>query len=154
MTRYLLYFLTGVAIATVILFFRGYAAAPHNAYSDVALVAGMTLFGLASWVTLFRIKVGSIVALLCVLAVVPWLARIGLRVWSPEVDIAFTTVLRLIHLALALLVLSSGIVSARYTFSHGSWRSGTAAPGFILKLILAFIPLALVAGWLLVMGQV
>ncbi|WP_242921614.1 hypothetical protein [Pontibacter liquoris] len=154
MTRYLLYFLTGVAIATVILFFRGYVLVPHTIYSDIALPAGMALFGLASWVTLFRIKLGSVLALLCVLAVVPWLVRIGLRVWSPDTEIAIKQVVQIIHLVLSVLLLFSGIVSARYLIRPGSWQAGTPTPGFVLKLILAAIPLAVVAGWLLVMPQV
>ena len=154
MTRYLLYFLTGVAIATVILFFRGYVAVPHNVYSDVALGAGMVLFGVASWVMLFRIRIGSALALLCALAAVPWLVRIGLRVWSPEAETSLTQVVRSIHLVVLVLVLLSGVVSARYTFSRGSWRAGTAAPGFVLKILLAAIPLAVAVTWVVLMQQV
>jgi hypothetical protein len=154
MTRYLLYFLTGVAIATVILFFRGYVAVPHNVYSDVALIAGMALFGLASWATLFRIKIGSVLTLLCVLAVIPWLVRIGLRVWSPEAEISIKQIVQIIHLVLSVLVLFSGIVSARDIFRRGSWQVGTGTPGFVLKLILAAIPLTVMVAWLLVTRQI
>ncbi|CAM3399453.1 hypothetical protein POKO110462_00980 [Pontibacter korlensis] len=152
MTRYLLYFLTGVATATVILFFRGYVQVPHNLYSNVALLAGMALFGLASWITLFRTKTGSLLALLCSLALVPWLVRIGLRIW----DVANNPpqVLQIVHVVLAILALFSLVVSARYTFSRGSWRLGTPTPSFVLKLFLALIPLAVMAGWLLVMNKV
>ncbi|ARS37061.1 hypothetical protein [Pontibacter actiniarum] len=152
MTRYLLYFLTGVATATVILFFRGYVLVPQNVYSDVALRAGMVLFGLASWLTLFRIKPGALLALLCSLALVPWLARIGLRIWEAGSDAP--QVVQIIHVAVSALALFSLIVSARYTFSRGSWRSGTAAPGFILKLLLMVIPVAVAVSWLLVMNKV
>lgn len=152
MTRYLLYFLTGVAMATVILFFRGYVSAQHNVYSDTALLAGMTLFGVASWITLFRIKVGTLLALLCSLAMVPWLVRVGMRVWAAGAEVP--QVLQILHILLAVLVLFSLVVSSRYTFSKGSWRSGTAAPGVVLKLVLAVLPLAVLAGWLLVQGEV
>ncbi|GHA64448.1 hypothetical protein [Pontibacter akesuensis] len=152
MTRYLLYFLTGVATATVILFFRGYVHVPQNVYSDAALLAGMVLFGLASWVTLFRIKLGAVVALLCSLALVPWLIRIGLRVWAAGSEAP--QVVQFIHIGMSVLALFSLIVSARYTFSRGSWRSGTAAPATVVKLFLMIIPLAVVAGWLLVMDDV
>lgn len=152
MTRYLLYFLTGVATATVILFFRGYVLVPQNVYSDVALRAGMVLFGLASWLTLFRIKPGALLALLCSLALVPWLVRIGLRIWEAGSDAP--QVVQIIHVAVSALALFSLIVSARYTFSRGSWRSGTAAPGFILKLLLMVIPVAVAVSWLLVMNKV
>ncbi|MCX2740543.1 hypothetical protein [Pontibacter anaerobius] len=152
MTRYLLYFLTGVATATVILFFRGYVSVPHNVYSDVALMAGMALFGLASWVTLFRIKLGALLALLCSLAMVPWLVRVGLRVWDASINAP--QVLQIVHAAMAVLAFFSLVVSARYMFSRGSWGAGTAAPGFVLKLLLALIPLAVVTGWLLVMDKV
>lgn len=152
MTRYLLYFLTGVATATVILFFRGYVQVPQNVYSDVALLAGMVLFGLASWVTLFRIKIGAVLALLCSLAMVPWLIRIGLRVWGAGATAP--QVVQFIHIGMSVLVLCSLVISARYTFSRGSWSSGTAAPATVLKLFLMIIPLAVVAGWLLVMDDV
>jgi len=152
MTRYLLYFLTGVAIASIILFFRGYVAVPHNVYADVALLAGMVLFGFASWVTLFRIKIGSVLALLCTLAAVPWLVRIGLRVWLPDTNV--TQLVLILHAALSALTLGSLIISARYTFSHGSWKAGTASPGFILKVILAAIPIGVVVAWIAVMQQV
>ncbi|WP_073851419.1 hypothetical protein [Pontibacter flavimaris] len=152
MTRYLLYFLTGVAMATVILFFRGYVSVPHNVYSDVALLSGMVLFSMASWVTLFRIKVGTLLALLCSLAMVPWLVRVGLRVWDASVNAP--QVLQVVHAVLAVLAFLSLVVSARYTFSKGSWNSGTAAPAVVLKLLLALIPLAVLTGWLLVKDEV
>ncbi|MBF9253114.1 hypothetical protein I2I11_07405 [Pontibacter sp. 172403-2] len=152
MTRYLLYFLTGVAIASVILFFRGYVAVPHTVYSDVALRAGMLLFGMASWLTLFRIKAGSLLALLCLLAVVPWLVRIGLRVWSPGADVLQAVLI--LHAALSVLALASLTVSARYTLGRSSWKAGTASPGLMMKVILAAIPVAVVAAWIAVMQQV
>ncbi|WP_266203639.1 hypothetical protein [Pontibacter kalidii] len=152
MTRYLLYFLTGVAMATVILFFRGYVSVPHNVYSDVALLSGMVLFSMASWVTLFRIKMGTLLALLCSLAMVPWLVRVGLRVWDASINAP--QVLQIVHAVLAVLAFLTLAVSARYTFSKGSWNSGTAAPAVVLKLLLALIPLAVLTGWLLVKDQV
>ena len=152
MTRYLLYFLTGVAMATVILFFRGYVSVQHNVYSDTALLAGMTLFGIASWVTLFRIKMGTLLALLCSLAMVPWLVRVGMRVWATGAEVP--QVLQMLHILLAVLVFLSLLVSSRYTFSRGSWAAGTAAPGVVLKLLLAILPLAVLAGWLLVQDEV
>lgn len=152
MTRYLLFFLTGVATATVILFFRGYVSVPHNVYSDVALRSGMVLFGLTSWLTLFRIKAGALLALLCSLAIAPWLVRVGLRVWDASVNAP--QVVQFVHLGVSVLVFFSLVVSVRYVFSRGSWRSGTSAPGFVLKLILAAIPLAILITWFLVMDKV
>lgn len=152
MTRYLLFFLTGVATAMVILFFRGYASVPHNVYSDVALRAGMVLFGLASWVTLFLIKPGALLALLCSLAQVPWLVRAGLRVWDASSNVP--QVLQIVHVAVSVLVFFSLVVSVRYVFSRGSWGSGTTAPGILLKLFLMAIPLAVVVAWFLVMDKV
>ncbi|OKL40799.1 hypothetical protein A3841_13190 [Pontibacter flavimaris] len=139
-------------MATVILFFRGYVSVPHNVYSDVALLSGMVLFSMASWVTLFRIKVGTLLALLCSLAMVPWLVRVGLRVWDASVNAP--QVLQVVHAVLAVLAFLSLVVSARYTFSKGSWNSGTAAPAVVLKLLLALIPLAVLTGWLLVKDEV
>jgi len=153
MTRYLLYFLTGVATATVILFFRGYVLVPKNVYADVALLAGMALFGLASWVTLFRIKMGALLALLCSLALVPWLVRLGLRIWATGAEAA-PLVVQIVHISVSVLALFSLIISARYTFSKGSWGSGTTAPAFVLKLFLAVVPLAVLVSWLLVMNKV
>ncbi|TPE45574.1 hypothetical protein [Pontibacter mangrovi] len=151
MTRYLLYFLTGVATATVILFFRGYVSVPHNVYSDVALLAGMVLFSTASWVTLFRIKIGTLLALFCSLAMVPWLVRAGLRVWDAAADVP--QVLQVVHAVMAALVFFTLVVSSRYVFSRGSWGSGTAAPGPVLKVLLTLLPMAVLAGWLLVQNK-
>jgi hypothetical protein len=152
MTRYLLYFLTGLAVATVILFFRGYAAVPHTVYSDAALIGAMVLFGIASWLTLFTVKPGALLALLSLLSMLPWAIRAWLRILSSD-DAAFTQVILIVHAVLAGLVLISLIVSLRYTFSRGSWRSGTTAPGLILKILLALIPLAVVAAWFVVMPK-
>jgi hypothetical protein len=151
MTRYLLYFLTGFAAATLILFFRGYAAAPHSVYSDAALVGAMVLFGIASWLTLFKVKMGALLALLSLLTMLPWAVRGWLRVLEPNA--AVLQVILIVLAALSGLMLLSLIVSLRYTFSRGSWRSGTTAPGLFLKIFLALIPLAVVAAWFVVMPK-
>jgi hypothetical protein len=151
MTRYLLYFLTGLAVATVILFFRGYAAVPHSVYSDAALVGAMVLFGVSSWLTLFKVKPGTLLALLSLLTMLPWAARAWTRIL--ESDAAIAQVILIVHAVLSGLVLISLVISLRYTFSRGSWRSGTTAPGFILKILLALIPLAVVVAWFVVMPK-
>lgn len=125
---------------------------PHNVYSDVALRAGIVLFGLTSWLTLFRIKAGALLALLCSLAIVPWLVRVGLRVWDASIN--SPQIVQFVHLGVSVLVFFSLVVSIRYVVSRGSWRSGTTAPGFVLKLILAAIPLTILITWFFVMGKV
>ncbi|GAA4423609.1 hypothetical protein GCM10023188_02620 [Pontibacter saemangeumensis] len=151
MTRYLLYFLTGFAVATFILFFRGYGGAPHTVYSDAALVGAMTLFGMASWLTLFKVKPGALLALLCLLTMVPWAVRAWQRILVSEVS--FIQVILIVHAVMSGLVLLSLIVSLRYVFRRGSWGSGTTAPGFLLKIILALIPLAVVVTWFILMPK-
>lgn len=125
---------------------------PHNVYSDVALRAGIVLFGLTSWLTLFRIKAGALLALLCSLAIVPWLVRVGLRVWDASINAP--QIVQFVHLGMSVLVFFSLVVSIRYVVGRGSCRSGTTAPGFVLKLILAAIPLTILITWFFVMGKV
>ncbi|PRY15019.1 hypothetical protein CLV24_103258 [Pontibacter ummariensis] len=148
MTRYLLYFLTGFAVATVILFFRGYASVPQSAYSDAALVAAMVLFSMATWLTLFNVKAGTLLALLSLLTMVPWLFRAWIRI--AELEAALAQVILIVHGVLSGLVLVALVVSLRYAFSRGSWRSGTTAPGLFLKILLTLLPLAVLAAWLIV----
>lgn len=71
---------------------------------------------------------------------------------TPDADV--TQVVLILHAALSLLTLASLIVSARYTFRRGSWKTGIASPCFILKVILAAIPIAEVVAWVTVMQQV
>ncbi|MCJ8163750.1 hypothetical protein MKJ04_02785 [Pontibacter sp. E15-1] len=151
MTRYLLYFLTGVAVATFILFFRGYGGVPHSVYSDAALVGAMALFGVASWLTLYKMRIGATVALLCLLAQVPWV----LRLWQiiPHRDSSLTSYVLLVHGVLSGLVLCALVVSARYVLGRHSWAAGTPTPGFVLKIILTLLPLAVAAAWLYVMPK-
>ena len=151
MTRYLLYFLTGVAVATFILFFRGYAGVGHSAYADVALRAAMVLFGVVSWLTLFRMRTGALLALGCLLAMLPW----ALRLWGviPERESDLTYYILLAHAVLSGLLLLSLLVSARYVFSRHSWRIGTATPGLFVKILLTLIPLAVAVAWFAVMPK-
>ncbi|WP_162054052.1 hypothetical protein [Pontibacter pamirensis] len=148
MTRYLLYFLTGFAVATVILFFRGYASVPHSTVSNAALVGAMALFGIASWLTLFKVKIGTLLALLSLLAAIPWVINAWMSITASEA--AFTQIISIVHAVLSVLVLISLIVSLRYTFRRGSWRSGTTAPGIVLKILLTLIPLAVLVAWFIV----
>ncbi|RDV14368.1 hypothetical protein DXT99_14685 [Pontibacter diazotrophicus] len=148
MTRYLLYFLTGFAVATVILFFRGYASVPQSAFSNAALVGAMALFGVASWLTLFRVKIGTLLALLSLLAMLPWVVSAWMRI--AELEVTITQILIIVLAVLSGLVLISLIVSLRYTFGRGSWGSGTTAPGIILKILLTLIPLAVLVAWFIV----
>lgn len=152
MTRYLLYFVTGMATATVILFFRGYVSVPHTVYSDVALRVAMVLLGVASWLTLYRVKAGALLALLCCTGMAPWLLRVNMFVWrtgsrAPEY-------VQLAHAILAVLVAVSLLVSLRYVLSRGAWRTGTSSPGPVVKVLLTLLPLAVVAAWFLVMNKI
>ncbi|MFD2999824.1 hypothetical protein ACFS7Z_05600 [Pontibacter toksunensis] len=148
MTRYLLYFLTGFAIATVILFFRGYAAVPHSVYSNTALVAAMALFGLASWITFFKERAGALLALLSLLAMLPWVINAWMRIADLEANI--TQIVTIIHAVLSGLVLMSLITSLRYTLGSSSWRAGTRSPGLFLKILFTLVPLAVLITWLFV----
>ena len=148
MTRYLLYFLTGVAVATAILFFRGYVAVPQSVSSNAALVGAMVLFGIASWLTLFKERISAVLALLCLLAMLPWVVRAWGRI--AELEAAFTQVILILHAVLSGLVLISLVTSLRYVFGSGSWWSGTNSPGLFLKILLTLIPLAVAAAWFIV----
>ena len=148
MTRYLLYFLTGFAVATIILFFRGYAGVPHSDLSNAALVGAMVLFGIASWLTLFNVKGGTLLALLSMLTMLPWVISAWMRMSGLEAAIA--KVVLVVHAVLSGLVLLSLVTSLRYIFSRHSWRVGTATPGLILKILLSLIPLAVLVAWFVV----
>lgn len=151
MTRYLLYFLTGFAVAMFILFFRGYGGVGHSTYADVALRGAMALFGVVSWLTLFRMRIGALLALGCLLAMLPW----AVRLWGilPARDSELTYYILLAHAVLSGLLLLSLIVSARYVFGRHSWRMGTPTPGLFIKIILSLIPLAVVAAWFVMMPK-
>ncbi|MHA6248616.1 hypothetical protein ACXYMU_11805 [Pontibacter sp. CAU 1760] len=152
MTRYLLYFLTGVAVATFILFFRGYGDVPRTSFSIVAVVGAMALFGIAAWLTFFLERFGALLALLCLLAILPW----GVRVWLllPAQTSNLIPYIMMAHAVVSALVLFALLTSARYAFSRRSWRSGTARPNLFLKLVLALIPLAVAAAWFVVMPRI
>lgn len=152
MTRYLLYFLTGVAVATFILFFRGYGDVPRNTFSSVAVIGAMALFGIAAWLTFFLERFGSLLALLCLLAIVPWDVRVWLLL--PAQTSNLVPYIMVAHAGVSALVLFATITSARYTFSHRSWRLGTARPNLFMKLLLALIPLAVAAAWFVVMPKI
>ncbi|GAB3542227.1 hypothetical protein GCM10027443_42730 [Pontibacter brevis] len=148
MTRYLLYFLTGFAVATVILFFRGYASVPHSTYSNAALVAAMALFGLASWITFFKERAGALLALLGLLAMLPWVVNAWMRIADLETSI--TQIVTIVHAVISGFVLISLIISLRYTFGSGSWQAGTRSPGLFLKILFTLLPLAVLITWLVV----
>ncbi len=152
MTRYLLYFLTGFAHALVILFYRGYLDAVPTTYSTVALVSGMALFGIASWLKLFLEKIGALMALLCILAIAPWTIETGRDVL--EHDAFLSGVLLITHAVLAFFALATFITSLRYVIQKGSWTAGTTNPGFVTKIILSIIPVAIIITWLLIMGKI
>lgn len=152
MTRYLLYFLTGFAHAVVILFYRGYLGAESTPNATVALVGAMVLFGLVSWLKLFLEKIGAVVAVLCLLALLPWTIEAGQQ--ALEQDAFLSGVLLITHAVLAFLVLASFITSMRYIFSRRSWLAGTPKPGVAGKIIVALIPIAILIAWLLVMNKV
>ncbi len=124
---------------------------PHTVYSIAALVGAMALFGVVSWLTLYRVRIGAAVALLCLLAQVPW----ALRSWQtiPQRDSELTSYILVVHGVLSGLVLCAFIVSARYAFGRHSWRAGTPSPGLFLKIVLTLIPLLVAAAWFAVMPK-
>lgn len=148
MTRYLLYFLTGFAVATVILFFRGYAAVPHSAYSNAALVAAMALFGWASWITFFKERAGALLALLSLITMLPWVVNAWIRI--ADLESTITQIVTIVHAVLSGLVLICLITSLRYTFGSGSWRAGSRSPGLFLKILFTLLPLAVLITWFVV----
>ena len=152
MTRYLLYFLTGFAHALIILIYRGYMGIEPTLYSTVALVSGMVLFGIVSWLKLYLERIGAIMAILCVLAIVPWTIDAGRRVLA--YDAFLSGVLLIVQGVLLLFLLATFITSLRYVFSKGSWLSGTSTPGVAGKIIFSIIPIAIIVTWLLIMGKI
>ena len=152
MTRYLLYFLTGFAHALVILIYRGYMGINPTIYSTVALLSGMVLFGIVSWVKLYLERIGAVMAVLCVLAIVPWVIDAGRKVLA--YDAFLSGVLIITQGVLLLFLLATFVTSLRYVFSRGSWLSGTSTPGLAGKLFFSAIPIAIIVTWLLIMGKV
>ncbi|MFD2513974.1 hypothetical protein ACFSRY_08865 [Pontibacter locisalis] len=152
MTRYLLYFLTGFAHAVVILFYRGYLGAEPTTYAIAALVGAMVLFGLVSWLKLFLEKIGAVMAVLCLLALLPWTVEAGKQ--ALEQDAFLSGALLITHAVLLSFILASFITSLRYIFSRRSWLTGTSRPTLAGKIIVALIPIAILVAWLLVMNKV
>ncbi|WP_299818455.1 hypothetical protein [uncultured Pontibacter sp.] len=152
MTRYLLYFLTGFAHALVILIYRGYMGIEPTVYSTTALVSGMVLFGVVSWLKLYLERIGAIMALLCVLAMFPWAVDAGRKVL--EYDAFLSGVLIVTQSMLLLLALATFATSMRYVLSKVPWARGTSTPGPVAKVILSVIPITIIIIWLLLMGKV
>ncbi|MBC5994162.1 hypothetical protein [Pontibacter cellulosilyticus] len=152
MTRYLLYFLTGFAHALVILIYRGYMGIEPTIYSNIALVSGMVLFGIVSWLKMYLERIGAIMALLCVLAIVPWTIDAGRKVLA--YDAFLSGVLLIVQGVLLFFLLATFATSMRYVLSRGSWLTGTSTPGPVGKIIFSAIPIAIIVTWLLIMGKV
>ncbi|MDX5420929.1 MAG: hypothetical protein LPK07_11640 [Hymenobacteraceae bacterium] len=150
MTRYLLYFLTGFAHAFIIQLYEGLSAGPASYYPTLGLAGAVGLFAVASWLTLFNIRVGSVLALLSLLLLIPWTVTAVSQTLQQETAIDNITLI--IHAVLAVLLLASLIVSVRFTFSRRlSWRKGTPKPAVFLKILLALIPVSVVVAWVVVM---
>lgn len=152
MTRYLLYFLTGFAHALIILVYRGYLGIEPSLYSTMALISGMVLFGIVSWLKLYLERIGAIAAILCVLAIIPWTLDAGRDALA--YDAFLSGVLLIVQGVLLFFLLATFITSLRYVFSRGSWLAGTSSPSLVGKIIFSIIPIAIVVAWLLVMGKI
>jgi hypothetical protein len=152
MTRYLLYFLTGFAHALVILFYRGYLGEAPTFNSSLALISGMVLFSIVSWLKLFIEKAGAIIAIICILALLPWTIEAGNKVL--EMEAFLSGVMLITHAVLLVLIIASLITSLRYIFSQRPWFGGSSRPGLIGKIFAALIPIALLIAWLFIMHKV
>jgi hypothetical protein len=147
MTRYLLFFLTGFAHALVISVYWGLKAEASSFYPVLGLAGAIPLFAVASWLTLFSMRAGALLALLAALLLLFWNAAAAQQILQAT---TFDSILIILHIVLAVLALSAVITSARYTFRTGlSWHAGTPKPGNVLKVVLAVIPVAVVVAYLL-----
>jgi len=147
MTRYLLFFLTGFAYALLILLYTDLAGSDASFYRQLGLLGALPLFALASWLTLFSMRGGALVALLCLLLLLYWNAATANQ--TLQEGTALDTAIAVIHMTLGVLALIGLVTSLRYIFRRSlSWRTGTPAPGIVLKIILAAIPVALAAIYL------
>jgi hypothetical protein len=147
MTRYLLFFLTGFAYALLILLYSDLAGDDDLFYRSLGLLGALPLFAFASWLTLFSMRAGALVALLCLFLLLCW--NVVTVQQTLQEETALDTAIATIHLTLGVLALIGVVTSFRYIFRRGlSWRTGTPAPGLVLKVVLAAIPVALAVVYL------
>ncbi|MFD2246709.1 hypothetical protein [Pontibacter ruber] len=143
MTRYLLFFLTGFAHVLIILLYKEVSGGPASFYPILGMAGAVPLFAFASWLTLFSMRLGAVVALLSLLLLIPW--SVAAVMQALQQDTALDQVIIVIHAILILFALSALITSARYTFRRSlPWGLGTPKPGNVLKVILALIPIMMV----------
>ncbi|MHC2990357.1 hypothetical protein OB13_01675 [Pontibacter sp. HJ8] len=148
MTRYLLFFLTGFAHALLILLYSDLSAEYASFYRALGLAGAVALFAVASWLTLFSMRAGALVSLVSLLALLYWNGYVAQHILQQET--AFDTVILAIHLVLGALALIALVTSLRYTFRRSlSWRAGTRGAGYVVKIILAAIPVSIAVAYLL-----
>ncbi|WP_018476387.1 hypothetical protein [Pontibacter roseus] len=148
MTRYLFFFLTGFAHALIILLYFDLSGEDALFYRTVGLAGAVPLFALASWLTLFSMRAGAAVASVCLLVLLYWNVAAAQQTlqWGASLD----TILLMIHVVLGALALVAFITSLRYTFrSRLSWLTGTPRPSYVLKVLLAAIPVTVAVAYFL-----
>lgn len=148
MTRYLLLFLTGFAYALLILLYSDLAGDEAVFNRRMGLIAAISLFAFASWLTLFSMRLGALVSLPSLLVLVYWNLRTAKLIIGQGAS--FDTAIAIIHLVVGLLALVTLLTSLRYVFKRRlPWGAGTPSPGLFLKLLLTVIPITLGTAYLL-----
>lgn len=148
MTRYLLFFLTGFAHALIILLYSDLSGEEALFYRAMGLMGAVPLFAVASWLTLFSMRAGALLALLCLLVLLYW--NVAAAQHLLQQGTALDSVILMVHLALGVLALVAAVTSLRYAFRRSlPWRAGTPGAGYAIKIILATIPLLLAAAYML-----
>jgi hypothetical protein len=148
MTRYLLFFLTGFAHALLILLYTDLDTGGSIRYRSLGLVSALLLFAFASWFTLFSVRGGALVAMLCLMVLLYWNVMVIMKTTTQ--DMAFDTLVALIHVVLSGLTFIAQVTCLRYIFrSSLPWAKGTPRPGLAFKVVLSAIPLTLGAAYLM-----
>ena len=140
MTRYLLFFLTGLAHVLVIMLYKELEGGPAAFYPVLGLAGAFPLFAVASGLTFFSMRAGAWVAMLSCLLLLPW--SVAATTQALQSQTALSTVTIILHPVLITLAFSALVTSMRYVFRKNlDWKRGTHKPTYWLKLLLAAIPL-------------
>lgn len=139
---YLSYFTYGLYIFYVTLIYGGFSAGPANVLPYVTLFSSIILFSMASGLSLFYTKAASILGLLCLIGTTMFgIYLIGQITLSSMVISSVIILMSLLYL-----VSTFHSVSILINYRKPIEESKLKKP---IKLVLAFVPIALLAWWVI-----
>lgn len=83
MKQYFLYFFSGLITNWLLLFLWGFSAGPASIYPYFVLIGSIVLILVASSVSLFSQKVGSVFGIPCLLVILPWVLLLSIEYIAP-----------------------------------------------------------------------